>query len=154
MNKKQFHVSTIILTILAVLTIAFIFIRSMQSMEDSSNESRWVMELLRPLLSPIVGPENFTENLVRKLAHFTEFAALGAELMGLLITWRRVKLQGYVNVIFMAMGTALLDETIQIFSGRGPAIVDVWIDTAGAVFGIIVVSVIRLIIKSAHKSNK
>lgn len=154
MNKKQFHVSTIILTILAVLTIAFIFIRSMQSMEDSSNESRWVMELLRPLLSPIVGPENFTENLVRKLAHFTEFAALGAELMGLLITWHRVRLQGYINIIFMAMGTAMLDETIQIFSGRGPAIVDVWIDTAGAVFGIIVVSVIRLIIKSAHKSNK
>ena len=38
---------------------------------------------------------------------------------------------------------AFLDETIQIFSGRGPDIKDVWLDTFGAAAGILLVSAVR-----------
>ena len=50
----------------------------------SEEESSFVLELLRPLLAPIVGPENVTLHLVRKLAHFTEFFCLGCVLALLL----------------------------------------------------------------------
>ena len=33
---------------------------------------------------------------------------------------------------------AFLDETIQIFSGRGPDIKDVWLDTFGSAAGILI----------------
>ena len=72
--------------------------------------------------------------LLRKLAHFTEFAALGAAL-----SWRLGMLEKRkFPALVYSFGTACLDETIQLFvPDRGPAIRDVVIDTCGAAVGIL-----------------
>jgi VanZ family protein len=71
--------------------------------------------------------------LLRKIAHFTEFACLGG-----LFTWLFAMLR---RPAVLALGcgflAACVDETIQIFvPDRGPGVIDVIIDTAGVVVGV------------------
>lgn len=72
--------------------------------------------------------------LLRKIAHFTEFAALG-----FCLSWRFGMLEKRkISALVYSFGTACLDETIQAFvPDRGPAIRDVAIDTCGAAVGIV-----------------
>jgi VanZ family protein len=80
---------------------------------------------------------------VRKTAHFLEFALLGcltATLVRLiwlflarsLLLW----LTAGIPSLFCLL-TAACDETLQIFTGRGPAVRDVLIDFAGALSGVL-----------------
>lgn len=127
MNKNQFLISSGAV----LLWIVFIFCRSLQPVDASILESKWVLSLLQRLV-----PFELTEHFVRKLAHFTEFAVLGA-LAGALFggCCRRL----WIGLLFAAMtgvATALCDETIQLFvDGRTGQIPDVWIDVAGATTG-------------------
>ena len=71
--------------------------------------------------------------LLRKVAHFTEFACLGG-----LFTWLFSMLR---RPVLLAPGcgflAACVDETIQIFvPNRGPSVFDVLIDTAGVAVGV------------------
>ena len=58
--------------------------------------------------------------------------------------------------MFLALTAALIDETIQIFSDRGSAVVDVWIDFSGAItgsaFGFLILILFSFI--SSKKKNK
>ena len=120
------------LLLLAILaTLAFIWGNSLDSAVESAAKSGRVRELLRPLLELVVGQGGVTDHLVRKLAHFTEYAVLGALLLLLTAVGFRVRLQTEVNCLFFLMAAALTDETIQIFPGRGPQLQDVWLDFAG-----------------------
>lgn len=72
--------------------------------------------------------------LLRKVAHFTEFACLGG-----LFTWLFSMLRR-PGILALGCGflAACTDETIQRFvPGRGPSVFDVLIDTAGVAVGII-----------------
>ena len=132
-----------ILIALLVLLLAFIWGHSCMPMDASREESSAVLELLRPLLALIVGKENVTLHLVRKLAHFTEFFCLGC-VLALLLPFR-----GRSQLLAGGLGmlTGFIDETIQIFSGRGPAIRDVWLDFSGAAAAILILAAIRLLSK-------
>lgn len=77
------------------------------------------------------------EYVLRKIGHFSEFG-----LLGFLLCWYFL-LQGQKGIhrfsvpLLLAMLAANLDETIQtITPDRGPSVIDVWIDTAGASAGI------------------
>ena len=107
-----------VLIVLLVLLLAFIWGHSCMPVDASREESSVVLELLRPLLALVVGKENVTLHLVRKLAHFTEFFCLGCDL-ALLLPFR-----GKSQLLAGGLGmlTGFIDETIQIFSGRGSAI--------------------------------
>lgn len=147
-NKK-------ILVILIFVTLAFIFGNSIVDREHSSQESGWVLALMQPMLELFVGKGNVTEHLVRKLAHFTEFSLLGVELC-LFFHLRADSVQKAFLLAFThGMFTALSDETIQIFSHRGPQISDVWLDTSGAAFGACAVLILLWIISrySAQKNR-
>ncbi|MGI6057715.1 MAG: hypothetical protein ACOYBD_12265, partial [Bilifractor sp.] len=48
--------------------------------QTSADESGFFLKILYPVLSAIVGRDGVTNHLVRKIAHFTEYFALGAEL--------------------------------------------------------------------------
>ena len=184
-----------ILAVLILLTIVFIWGHSLMSREDSSKESDWVRQLLTPVLELLVGEGNVTEHLVRKLAHFCEYALLGLELLLFFAAapgayfpeqqrpadapystdgqcsaerrscaegqrfaerqrpgkrrflpcrqtafrYRRAALLSEAHVMF----TAMTDETIQLFSGRGSQLQDVWLDNAGgacgALFGLLII---------------
>lgn len=146
---------TIILMVLILATIAFIWSNSLQSISESDARSLDVLALIKPFLGVFVGQDNVTDNLVRKLAHFMEYGALGCELALLLALQKRLLRQSVFNCAFTAMVTALTDETIQIFTGRGSQVQDVWLDFAGACTGILfVLLLIRLLITAQkHKPS-
>ena len=115
-------------SILMVLWIGFIFWNSLHSGAESAQSSNFVLEWLRkiPFLTGLDG------TLVRKGAHFTEFAMLGALAAG------SVPAATFAKPLFCALLTAVSDETIQLFvEGRSSAVRDVWIDFAGALLGVL-----------------
>lgn len=134
------------LLVLLILTVAFIWVHSAMDPETSANESGWVMKIVEPFLELFVGEGNVTEHLVRKLAHFSEFALLGFELLAYISICRGSS--SFSNAAYscnFALITAVIDETVQIFSGRGSSLKDVWLDFAGALFGgLIAVAVVRI----------
>ena len=117
---------------LAVLTLLFIWVNSFMPAGPSSRVSGYVTRLITPFLEIIFGKGRVTEYLVRKLAHVAEYALYGFWLAFLAkADGRRAG-----NALFIGFLTAFLDETIQMFTGRGPAIRDVWIDLIGITVGI------------------
>ena len=134
-----------IVTILILLTVCFIFSRSLLDISNSQEESERVVEIVEPILEPIFGEGNVTDHLVRKLAHFAEFGLLGIELAVFILLMRKLRaqswisIQSFLNALFFALSIALCDETIQIFSERGSQVQDVWLDFFGAMCGMIVI---------------
>jgi VanZ family protein len=135
------------LLIAIILTLAFIWGNSLLNREQSSDESAWVLQLVTPILELFVGKGRVTEHLVRKLAHFTEFALLGFELF----FWFSAVREKGKEILLLAMAhslfAALTDETIQLFSARGSQVQDVWLDfagaTTGASFALLIISLVR-----------
>lgn len=117
---------------LAVLTLLFIWMNSFMPSGVSSKASGYVTKLITPFLEILVGKGHVTEHIVRKLAHVTEYALYGFWL-ALLAKSDGRKARSALLIGFL---TAFLDETIQIFTGRGPSIKDVWIDLIGIAGGI------------------
>ena len=127
-----------ILTALTLITLCLIWGHSALGQDSSAAESGWLFEHIGGLLRLIFGPEKATEHLLRKLAHFGEFFLLGAEMYLLAAECGRTGIAAAFGVLLRCNFCAFLDETIQIFSGRGPAIKDVWLDTFGAAAGILI----------------
>ena len=146
-RTKQARILRAVLWVLIGLTVVFIFSRSARGKAASSDESRFVTDLIRKILHN----DSISHAFVRKLAHFTEFFILGAELSALLWLERLRTVQWYVNIWFAGELTALCDETVQIFSGRGPMVRDVWLDTAGATCGILLLLGIRCLVSKLRR---
>lgn len=123
MKRRRIDARRLVL-VLAVLTVCFIWGNSLMPAEVSSGFSEAVKALLRRVLDlPQLGGAG-GGHFVRKLAHWTEFLALGLELAYLL---RRAD-----RVLPAGLTVALLDETIQLFiPGRTGQIKDVWLDFFG-----------------------
>ena len=148
MRGKKISTALLLLAILAAL--AFIWGNSLDSAVESAAKSGRVGELLRPLLELVVGQGGVTDHLVR----FAEYAVLGALLLLLTAVGFRVRLQTVVNCLFFLMAAALTDETIQIFTGRGPQIQDVWLDFAGGFTGLLVMLALWALLRRAFRSRR
>lgn len=112
------------------LLLCFIWGNSLLPGQASEAFSLWVKSLLDGLL-PLAGPDQ-GDGLLRKFAHFAEFAALG-----FCLTWRFGMLEKR-KILALVFGfcAACVDETIQVFvPERGPGIKDVAIDTCGVLAG-------------------
>ena len=150
MNKK----ALVILGVVLLLIVAFIWGNSVLSPELSDKISRFAGDILSGIVG--VGDEVSTVGgiPVRKVGHFCEFFALGAA------AWMLLKLLGlklYVRIISVSLFgvvVPLLDETIQIFSGRGHSIKDVWIDIMGFAVGAAGALLVNLIISKIVNKSK
>lgn len=124
-------------TALIVCNLIFIWGNSLLPANVSQAISDAVMNFLSRFFTT-GGPQGDEGSfLTRKLAHFTEFAALGA-----LLTWRFGMLgrKKHLPLIWGALA-ACADETIQCFvPGRGPGVRDVAIDTAGVLAGMVLLT--------------
>ena len=124
-----------ICTGLLILNLAFIWGNSLLPGSVSGAFSDWVKELLMRLLpgGDEIGPEG--GGLLRKLAHFTEFATLG-----ILLAWMSAMRKRHgAMALLLGAAAACVDETIQMFvPDRGPSLWDVGIDTCGVITGMIV----------------
>ena len=140
-NKK------IIFTIMTFLWVAVIFLFSLQPGEVSGDISGSLLQKVLEWFAPGVFEQletmpqeelEFWHMILRKCAHFTEFAVLGV-LSGLTLLQTKVKRHGFIAMVFCLV-IAAMDETLQLFvDGRAGRAVDVMIDGAGALVGIGVV---------------
>lgn len=117
---------------LLIAILVFIWGNSLLPASASSAFSDWVHSLL--LGEKPASDEAASSGVLRKLAHFTEFAALG-----MCLAWLFGMLQkGYKLPFFCGAAAACIDEALQHFApGRAPGIVDVFIDSCGVLTGIV-----------------
>lgn len=138
-----------VLCIIIGITVALIWLQSALPADASDQESGFVLNVIRPVLEVFVGPGNVTNHLVRKLAHFTEYALLGGELALAVGTFWGAG---------AALLVAVLDEAIQFFSsGRAPMASDVRLDFAGALTGLLLMTLILWLFrrkKAAQQSQE
>ena len=141
----------IIKLLLVILMLAFIWGQSMLPGDISENESSRILELVRPAV--LILQRGFARSgfdfdemfLVRKLAHFTEYAVLGA-LMFLLFL-RPDGDARYILPMGLCLVSAGIDEGIQIFAvNRGPALKDLILDFTGSCAGILATGLIVVIV--------
>ena len=146
----------IALLCLIALTLIFIFTQSTLSPSTSGAESGAVREFLENFFSYERPLGAFVLNNLRKIAHFAEYGLLGFEisLYVSLFSVDFVKIAPYTPLV--GHSVAFVDETIQIFSGRGPAILDVWIDTFGFITASLFVFTAAFILRESKlkKENK
>ena len=114
--------------------LCFIWGNSLLPAEVSQAFSDWVLEVLKSIFAGLLGGAGEGGGFLRKLAHFTEFAALGVCLGWL---FGMLKRSG-AWALLTGAAAGCVDETIQLFvPNRGPGILDVCIDTAGVTAGIL-----------------
>lgn len=131
-NFRKFFYLTLV-----VLIISFIFYNSSQNGEQSSNTSRIFLNFINNFLKSI--GSNFTMEgfLLRKIAHFIEYFALGLSLMFTFEAFSGKTLKIIVLPLFICLLTAVLDEYTQLFSvGRSSEVRDILINFSGAITGI------------------
>lgn len=119
---------------LLICILAFIWGNSLMPGEVSGAISNWVKDFLAKLLPMGPEEEDGGGHLIRKLAHFTEFTALGATLGWLFGMLNKGKLRPFACGVLAAS----VDETIQRFvPDRGPSLWDVLLDSCGVLTGIV-----------------
>ena len=123
-------IGRIALLCLIAATLLFIFIQSMLPPETSSAESDAVGGVIEEIIPSDTPAGSYIQLNLRKIAHFVEFAVLGVE-VALYVAFFMRKPHFIALSYIAALVTALFDESVQIFSKRGPAIFDVWIDFFG-----------------------
>ena len=128
---------TAVIFSLTAAMMLFAWIHSCFPADLSSRESEGVMMLVYKLFALFGAGQALTQHLIRKLAHFTEFFAVGALQFGCAYCFdRRRPWRFGVYVLSAGLMTAVIDETIQLFvEGRAGMIADVWIDLAGVCCG-------------------
>ena len=138
--------------ILIIGILCFIWGNSLLPGEDSGDLSGFVGMMLQKLL-PFLDLQSPTGlHLLRKAAHFSEFAALGMSFTWLYGMLSKKRLWGILLPLLCGAGAAAIDETIQLFSpDRGPSIRDVGIDTCGVIAGIAVLILVHWLYRRIKK---
>ncbi|MDO5558570.1 MAG: VanZ family protein [Oscillospiraceae bacterium] len=136
-NKKW------ILYIAAAAVLVFIWTNSMQDQAHSVAASNSLKEFILAKLSFFVDDNSrlmtFIQTYIRKCAHFIEFTLLGAVLMTILTINKKTSVQNIYNIFSFSVIVAVIDEFVQRYTGRGPNVKDVVIDSVGSLFGIFLV---------------
>ena len=132
--------------IITCFVIGFIWWNSSKNGEESSGISQGVLYEIMQIFARIGISTDITEHIIRKLAHFTEFTALGILLSIDTVLFLK-NMKQYVWIpLFIGLLVALIDETIQLFPiGRSSSVKDVWIDFSGVIFGTILLLVLKQI---------
>ena len=138
--------------VLVALVLAIIWGNSCLPGETSGRFSAWVGTILSTLI-PFFNPESEVGHFIlRKIGHFSEFAALGLCLSWLFGMLAQRKWLMLVLPLAGGICAAAIDETIQIFTpGRHSSIVDVGIDSSGALAGILFFHLCWLIFRKITK---
>ena len=135
MIQKQKQI--LLCRILLVLNLTLIWGNSLLNGMESGQMSGGIVEFFMELLRIPADFSDVVHLIIRKLAHLTEFACLSALICWHLRLVNEKQVHQICLAVLLAMAAALMDETIQLYTpDRGPSLVDVWIDTLGAVLGV------------------
>ena len=131
MKKSRIRLGLCITLLCA--NLAFIWGNSLLPDTLSAALSRFIGSLLG---GEGTGADGSGDHLLRKLAHFFEFASLGFLLAWLMGMYQRKPWYA----LLPGVAAACVDESIQIFvPGRGPRVSDVGIDSLGICLGIVLI---------------
>lgn len=143
---------------LSILWASVIFSFSAKNSVDSVKESRSAGKFICSILVPEFNemPEERQYEIageidypVRKLAHATEYTVLGILLAGAVYDTGRKRFYNIIVPYIIGTLYAVTDEVHQYFvPGRSCRAVDIFIDSMGVLFGILILCVI---IKLHHK---
>lgn len=151
-NKRR--IARPIMTILSVLAVGFIFLHSIMDAETSSAESGWMRDILNSAFRAININIVLDDFAVRKLAHFTEYAVMGALLSVTVFLYVSKRLKTFLLTLPIGLAVAVIDETIQMFSeGRSPQFTDVLIDFFGVLIAALIIQLILYLI-DRHRLKK
>ena len=147
-----------ILLIVIILISGVIFGFSAQDGEESGGISKKVVLVVADILKIKQGDiEKFIqvgEPIVRKLAHFGIYTALGIASIAFLVTLNISKAKQTLITTVWGILYASTDEFHQTFiNGRNGSILDVILDTSGVIFGIAIV-LFMIYLYSRYKTNK
>lgn len=142
----------IISTILLIVWLVIIFLFSSDDAVKSTNKSDNVVKSAIVLKDKITNTKTSKnkikvlckkyQKIVRKTAHFTEYLVLGILCIYCLSNYTHKRL--IITSILFCILYAFSDEIHQMFiSGRSGQIIDVLIDSSGAIIGIYLFSIIR-----------
>ena len=146
--RKKVILTSLIAWVVAVAVGIFLF--SAQSGEESGEISQGLLNGILAFLRLDGENDETLHYLIRKAAHMTEYAMLGASACVLFFyladirIWKGVSRRGMAlyALAFSAL-FAVTDEIHQAFvPDRGPTVKDVLIDAAGAAIGIAVIYVV------------
>ena len=143
----------IICGVLIALILSFIWGNSCMTGESSGRFSSLVGSILSTVL-PFFDPESTVGHFIlRKIGHFSEFAALGLCLSWLYGMLMQHKWQMLTLPLVSGIVAASIDESIQLFiPDRHGSIVDVGIDTSGVIVGILVLYLGWLLLRKLRKT--
>ncbi len=128
-----------IMTALTVLAVGAIFYNSSLSAVESTEQSSPVTQMLNSILQSLHIPVTLTETVVRKLAHFTEYAILGALLATTVYLYAHTRLKTAAVTLIVGAIIPVCDESIQLFpAGRSCQVRDMVIDYTGVVFATLI----------------
>lgn len=155
-KRTVITVIRLILILIVLANILFIWNNSAENGAESKGKSDKIVDIVDPIINKDGEISKDTVSFyVRKGAHFTEYAILGAfssllYLSFLSFDYKKIK----AHCIFVPMGVfavAGIDETIQKFYERTSSIKDVILDSIGGIFGIIVLSLLFALIAAIVK---
>ena len=160
--ERQLRMKKVITVIAVCLLIAVYIMIFLFSADDAAESSSLSVAVTRKLINlyyhffsgnnnavltvPVVTDD--AEAIVRKMAHFTEYMAVGFLSFGIAVIWMQRIKAGIVAVTLQVFLSAGLDEIHQYFvPGRYASFRDVLIDTAGGIAGIMIVFLVYKIRK-------
>ncbi|MDM8299643.1 VanZ family protein [Collinsella tanakaei] len=141
--------------IASVAMVALIWGNSLVPGEGSSSVSMAVVDAVRAVLDGCGIPSAWVTNfLVRKTAHFTEYAILGILIAQALDHDGRAPQARLLTIAALLVLVPSVDEGIQLFvSGRSGQVSDVLLDCCGAATGVAVRHLIRFGIRRGKASD-
>lgn len=152
-----------ILMLLLLSTFFIIFGFSSQDGEKSGNISKKITEEIITRIPQIQEKEQNEreaitlriEKVIRKIAHFSIYTAVGLLLMALISTFEMKEKNRIIISLIIGIIYASSDEIHQSFvPERSPMITDVMIDTMGVMLGILLIMLGKAIIKKYKKDSK
>ncbi|MBQ9679104.1 MAG: VanZ family protein [Ruminococcus sp.] len=143
MGNRKSTAARIILTVLTVTAVAAIFYNSSLSAVESTEQSSPLTELINSFLSSLHIPLTLEETVIRKAAHFTEYAVLGTLLTVTVHLYVKKRSRTLLLALPLGAVVAVCDELIQLFpAGRSCEVRDMLIDFCGILFAALIVTLI------------
>ena len=148
---------------LTILWLAFIYSNSLKTGVESGEQSGRAFQFINSITDFLGFDKPISENFIRKAAHFIEFAVLSALIC--VDAWAfgfvsfKKKLSTSVISLFLSVPIsavfASIDELLQNFSdGRAPSVVDILIDSSGALTACILCILLFCLLYHVKKSKR
>ena len=145
--------------ILLICNLLFIFGNSLLDGQSSMAVSKKAEQAIEKVVGKDIENDAYEvamygktfNNFLRKCAHAVEFFSLGVLSCICFLPLKGVLRS--LSIISLGMAVPLIDETIQLFTGRSSKVSDIWIDITGYAVGCILTLIVFSVIYFIRKKR-